>query len=262
MRDLIGQEDDNDLVDLVGHSLVMQIVTALRRDIERGTVKPGDKLPSENELTRLHSVSRAVIREAVAILRSEGMLEARRGVGVFVVDAEQRGQPFSGLSLERISSVIELLELRAACETEAAALAASRRSPAQLETILELHRKVGINLEKGLSTREADFALHMAIAEATQNRRFPELLRLIKPGIIMSRDLQQGGSHADALPPNRHLQEEHGLIVNAIFAGRPADAREAMQAHLQGSLSRYKTLLIERVSDPAQPVATPSGRQH
>ncbi|SMF10650.1 DNA-binding transcriptional regulator, FadR family [Xaviernesmea oryzae] len=254
MRDLIEQESDNNLVDLVGHSLVMQIVTALRRDIECGTVKPGDKLPSENELTRLHSVSRAVIREAVAILRSEGMLEARRGVGVFVVDAEQRGQPFSGLSLERISSVIELLELRAACETEAAALAAARRSPAQLEAILELHRKIGANLEKGLSTREADFALHLAIADATQNRRFSELLRLIKPGIIMDRDLQ-GGRHPDALPPNRHLQEEHGLIVNAIFAGKPAEARDAMRAHLQGSLSRYKTLLIERVSDPIRPAA-------
>ncbi|MCQ1839365.1 FadR/GntR family transcriptional regulator [Neorhizobium galegae] len=250
MRDLVEQNAGNELVDLVGQSLVNQIAISLRRDIERGTVKPGDKLPSENELTRLHSVSRAVIREAVAVLRSEGVLEARKGVGVFVTDAERRGAPFSGLSLERISSVIELLELRAACETEAAGLAAGRRSAAQLETILDLHRKVGENLENGLSTRDADFALHMAIAEATQNRRFSELLRLIKPGIIMNRDLQPGRGQPDALPPNRHLQDEHGRIVHAIFAGKPAEARQAMQAHLEGSLSRYKTLLIERVSQP------------
>ncbi|KAB1083689.1 FadR family transcriptional regulator [Neorhizobium galegae] len=250
MRDLIEQDVDSELAVLVGQSLVDQIATSLRRDVERGTVKPGDKLPSENELTRLHSVSRAVIREAVAVLRSEGILEARRGVGVFVTDAEQQGVPFSGLSLERISSVIELLELRAACETEAAALAAGRRSPAQLETILNLHRKVGENLENGLSTRDADFALHMAIAEATQNRRFPELLRLIKPGIIMSRDLQQGRGQPGTLTPNLHLQEEHAKIVHAIFAGKAAEAREAMRAHLEGSLSRYKMLLIERVSPP------------
>lgn len=243
---------DESRVDFAGYSLVMQIAMMLRRDIERGTVKPGDKLPSENELTRLHSVSRAVIREAVAILRSEGILEARRGVGVFVVEADLQGQPFSGLSLERISSVIELLELRAACETEAAGLAAARRSPVQLEMILDLHRKVGDNLTQGLSTRDADFALHMAIAEASQNRRFAELLRLIKPGIIMNTDLQSARDLPSALLPNRHLQEEHGQIVNAIFAGKVAEAREAMQAHLQGSLNRYKTLLIERVSSPAR----------
>lgn len=178
------------------------------------------------------------------------MLEARRGVGVFVVEPDLRDEPFSGLSLERISSVIELLELRAACETEAAGLAAARRSPVQLEAILDLHRNVGDNLEKGISTRDADFALHMAIAEATHNRRFSELLRLIKPGIIMNTDPQREKGLASTLQPNRHLQEEHGRIVNAIFAGKVTEAREAMQAHLQGSLNRYKTLLIERVSRP------------
>lgn len=114
MNEFVQRGGNGELEDLVGDSLVMQIVHALRREIEAGVVKPGDKLPSEAELTRLHSVSRAVIREAVAILRHEGMLEARRGVGVFVSDAERSDRPFSGLSLERISSVIELLELRAA----------------------------------------------------------------------------------------------------------------------------------------------------
>jgi DNA-binding FadR family transcriptional regulator len=176
------------------------------------------------------------------------MLEARRGVGVFVLDVERSDRPFSGLSLERISSVIELLELRSACETQAAAFAAARRSPAQLETILDLHREIGQRLDHGQSTREADFALHLAIADATQNRRFADLLRLIKPGIIMSSDLQRDDGQADALPRNRHLQEEHGQIINAILAGKATDARDAMQQHLQGSLTRYKALLIKRAS--------------
>lgn len=239
----MGQDKEAELVDLVGRSLVAQIAASLRRDIDAGKFKPGDKLPSENDLTRLHSVSRAVVREAVAILRSEGLLEARRGVGVFVTNAELKGAPFSGLSLERISSVIELLELRAACETEAAGLAAARRSPSQMEAIIDLHRQIGANLEKGLSTRDADFAFHLAIAQATQNRRFSELLQLIKPGIILSRG--QSGN----LSMNPNLQEEHGRIVNAIFAGGPTGAREAMSTHLQGSLARYKALLIERIAE-------------
>lgn len=237
------QNRDPELIDLVGRSLVTQVAASLRRDIEAGKFKPGDKLPSENDLTGLHSVSRAVIREAVAILRAEGMLEARRGVGVFVTDAELKGTPFSGLSLERISSVIELLELRAACETEAAGLAAARRSPTQLEAIIDLHRRIGANVEKGLSTRDDDFAFHLAIAQATQNRRFSELLLLIKPGIILNR------TQAGTMTMNPHLQEEHGRIVNAVFAGDANAAREAMNTHLQGSLTRYKTLLIERISE-------------
>lgn len=248
MSEIIQRGGNVELEDFAGDSLVLQIVHAIRREIEAGLVKPGDKLPSEAELTRLHSVSRAVIREAVAILRHDGMLEARRGVGVFVSDSDRSDRPFSGLSLERISSVIELLELRAACETQAAALAASRRSPAQLETIIAIHREIGEKLDRGQSTREADFALHLAIAEATQNRRFADLLRLIKPGIIMSPDLQRGDGHTDALPRNRHLQEEHGRIVNAIFAGNAIEARGAMEEHLQGSLTRYKALLIKRAS--------------
>lgn len=234
---------DPELIDLVGRSLVTQVAASLRGDIETGKFKPGDKLPSENDLTGLHSVSRAVIREAVAILRAEGMLEARRGVGVFVTDSERKGTPFSGLSLERISSVIELLELRAACETEAAGLAAARRSPTQLEAIIDLHRRIGANVEKGLSTRDDDFAFHLAIAQATQNRRFSELLLLIKPGIILNR------TQTGTMTMNPHLQEEHGRIVNAVFAGDANVAREAMNTHLQGSLTRYKTLLIERISE-------------
>lgn len=238
----MGQSKEAELVDMVGLSLVARIAASLRRDIEAGKFKPGDKLPSENELTGLHSVSRAVVREAVASLRSEGLLEARRGVGVFVTNAELKGAPFSGLSLERISSVIELLELRAACETEAAGLAAARRAPSQLEAIIDLHRQIGANFEKGLSTRDADFAFHLAIAQATQNRRFSELLQLIRPGIILNRDQSISPS------TNPHLQDEHGRIVNAIFASDPAAAREAMNAHLQGSLARYKALLIERIA--------------
>ena len=61
---------------------VSVIADSLRRDIERGRFRPGDRLPSEADLTRQHSVSRTVVREAVALLRSDGLVEARKGAGV------------------------------------------------------------------------------------------------------------------------------------------------------------------------------------
>jgi len=225
-------------------SLVDRISNALRRDLEAGIFRAGDKLPSENELTRLHSVSRAVVREAIAALRADGLVEARKGAGVFALDTSNRpSRPFDDLTTARISSVIELLELRTACEIEAAALAAARRSPAQLETIMQAHASVGECLRKGQPTSDADFALHLAIAEATQNRRFSEFLNMIRSGIIPRGELQ--GSEPGARPKdyNQHLQEEHNQIVGAIIEGDGAAARDRMRDHLRGSLDRYKVLL-------------------
>ncbi len=223
-------------------SLVGRVVALLRRDLEMGTLAPGDRLPTETELTRQHSVSRAVIREAIAVLRADGLVDVRRGVGAFVVDPSESDRLFSDLSLERTIGVIELLELRMACEIEAAGLAAARRSAAQLETILEAHAMVGACIEQGLSTRHTDFGLHYRIAEATQNRRFPELLQLLKPGIIA--EAPAPSQAQSAIPGNRHLQEEHGRIVNAIIAGDAEAARAAMRAHLTGSLLRSKARLM------------------
>jgi GntR family transcriptional repressor for pyruvate dehydrogenase complex len=227
-------------------SLVDRISGTLRRDLEAGTFRPGDRLPSEAELTRLHSVSRAVVREAIAALRSDGLVEARKGAGVFALDVSSRlkpARPFDDLATARISQVIELLELRTACEIEATALAAARRSPAQLETIMDAHDRVAACLRDGQPTRDADFDFHMAIAEATQNRRFPEFLTLIRQGIIPRGELQ--GSEPGARPKdyNLHLLEEHGQILDAIIAGDGDAGRECMRAHLRGSLERYKILL-------------------
>lgn len=230
-------------------SLAEQIAGSLRREIEAGTFQPGDKLPSENELTRIHSVSRTVVREAISALRSDGLVEAKKGAGVFVLDTSNRpSRPFDDLATARISSVIELLELRTACEIEAAALAAARRSPAQLETILDAHRAVGDCLRAGDPTRDADFAFHLAIAEATQNRRFPEFLQLIRGGIISRGDLQGAQPGARPKDYNQELQEEHGQIVDAIMETDSDAARDRMRQHLRGSLERYKILLRNRQS--------------
>ncbi|GGO28074.1 GntR family transcriptional regulator [Gemmobacter aquaticus] len=225
-------------------SLVDRIANSLRRDLEAGVFRAGDKLPSENELTRLHSVSRAVVREAIAALRADGLVEARKGAGVFALDLSARPtRPFDDLTTARISSVIELLELRTVFEIEAAALAAARRSPAQLEAIIDAHHRVVDCLRADEPTRDADFEFHMAIAEATQNRRFPEFLTLIRSGIIPRGELQGAAPGARPKDYNLHLQQEHSQILDAIMEGDAEAARDRMREHLRGSLERYKALL-------------------
>ena len=221
--------------------LATRVVEALRTEITEGRVRPGDRLPSETRLAELHGVSRTVVREAIATLSFEGLVQARKGAGIFALKA-QTG-PFLNLDMGRVSSVIELLELRRAVEVESAGLAALRRSPQQDERILAAHQTVLDCLAAGTPTRDADFDLHIAIAEATNNPRFTEFLTLIRIGIIPRGELQTGQQNVRPQDYNRDLAQEHGDICRAILDGDEAAARQAMQDHLKGSLARYRALL-------------------
>ena len=224
-------------------NLVVRVSGELREAIQSGTFKPGMKLPSEAKLTESMGVSRTVIREAIAALRADGLVEARQGAGVFVLETQpQEMLPFQNLNYERISSVIELLELRTGVEIEAAGLAAIRRSPQQEENIIICHRQVLACLEAGQSTAEADFALHIAIADASNNPRFREFLTMIGSGVIPRAALQPGN---DASSGNyiAHLHKEHERIIEAIATGDEDGAREAMRSHLKGSQMRYRAIL-------------------
>ncbi|MBB6163757.1 DNA-binding FadR family transcriptional regulator [Rhizobium wenxiniae] len=235
-----------------------RISSDLRKQLTSGAFQAGDRLPSENALAKQYSVSRTVVREAIAILRADGLVQARKGAGVFALEARREEEsPFKDLKTERISSVIELLELRTVFEVEAAALAAARRSAAQIEAILEAHNQVRSCLANGAPTRDADFGLHLAIAQATQNRRFPEFLQLIRSGIIPRGELQGAAPGSRPKDYNLHLQEEHARIVDAIIEGDADAAREHMRAHLRGSLERYKALLRSRTL-PMDDVVTSS----
>src|SRR5438477_3745786 len=113
-----------------GGSLVMQVGESLRRAIATGKYGPGAKLPSEVELTETHGVSRTVVREAVAALRSDGLVDVRQGAGIFVIAPEAASASAGRVESARVYSDLEVLEVRTPLEIEAAGLPALRRSPA------------------------------------------------------------------------------------------------------------------------------------
>ena len=232
--------------------MVTDLVESLRARILDGEFKPGDRMPSEALLTETYGVSRTVIREAIAALRADGLVEPRQGSGVYILEAKPSDvAPFHNVDFARISSVVELLELRTAVESEAAALAAIRRSPSQEEKILESLRDFpGSEGETG-SASQADFALHLAIADASNNPRFGEFLSMLGVNVIPRRALRPVGS--DQRVDDAYLSriaEEHQLIVDAILDGDSDRARQAMRTHLDGSLARYRRLL--RSAPPRQ----------
>lgn len=225
-------------------NLVADLVTDLRSEIERGTFTPGDRLPSEAQLTDRYSVSRTVVREAIATLRADGLVEPRQGAGVFVLEpAEAAARPFQIVDTAKISSIVEMLELRVAVEMEAAALAAARRSPAQEEEIYAAEARVRELAEAGMPTTEADLAFHLAVADATNNPRFREFLEVLGVAVIPRSNLHADKRQPSPAPYIALIASEHRAIADAIAIGDAEAARDAMRTHLQGSQQRYRRLL-------------------
>lgn len=238
--------------------LSAKVVSDLREQLLAGAMLPGSKLPTENRLTESFGVSRTVIREALATLAAEGLVEARQGAGVFVTDrADAMLGSMAAKASNKLSIALNVLEVRIPIEVESAGIAASRCSGSQEAAIQEVFFEFDRLLAAGEPTGPADFAFHRAIAEATNNPFYVEVLDALGRRTIpcdttspwatdrvTSREYQQG------------LQREHAVILAAISAGQAEEAREAMLAHLSTSQLRYRAQLRERARRYASISAT------
>ncbi|WP_075217719.1 FadR/GntR family transcriptional regulator [Mongoliimonas terrestris] len=220
-----------------------RVIDTLRGRVVSGLLPPGSKLPTEVELIKEFGVSRTVVREAIAVLAADGLVQARQGAGVFVLE-----KPRDGLGLmpdlpNRLTAVLDVLEVRMAVEIEAAGLAAQRRTGAQEAEIREAFERFNQDLEAGLPTGNADFAFHRAIAEATNNPYYVEILDVLGRRTI-PRDLVSIAAPEYVLskPYLQTMQAEHAAILEAIAVSNPHGARDAMRDHLAQSQRRYQVL--------------------
>ena len=180
-----------------GRNLAEEVVARIAGEIRGGRLAPGARLPTEQELMAAMGVSRTVVREAVAALRAEGLVTTRQGSGAFVA-ADASRVPFridpDGLS--SIADVLEVMELRLAIEVEAAALAAERITPERLSPIARALRAIEAAIQRGEGAVNEDFAFHRAIAEASGNPRFAELLEYLGRHVIPRQSIRVSVQHA------------------------------------------------------------------
>jgi DNA-binding FadR family transcriptional regulator len=226
--------------------LTASIIAALERRIADGGLPVGARLPTEARLAQEFAVSRTVVREAVAQLRARGLVEARQGVGVFVTEAPPAPPPLPG-DVRSLPEILDLLEFRMTVEIDAAGLAASRHAPRQSGEIHAAHEHMIRLVQRGEAAVEADFAFHLAIAAATNNPVYAEVLRHLGSGAIPRSRLLPAPAERSA----EYLQmvlAEHAAIVAAIEAGDAEAARAAMRHHLLGSQRRYRALLAAAAS--------------
>jgi DNA-binding FadR family transcriptional regulator len=143
--------------------------------------------------------------------------------------------------LGTLREVIALLEFRISIETEAAALAAQRRS---IENLTELRKAMdafGKAISEGRDAVQADFLFHQEIARATQNKHFRELMQSLGTGAIPRGRLEEATPvEPERLAYLRRVHQEHESIFNAIAAQDVDSARAAMRTHLSNSRERLK----------------------
>jgi GntR family transcriptional repressor for pyruvate dehydrogenase complex len=232
-------------------NLAERVITRLGGDIRGGRLSPGARLPTEAALTSSLGVSRAVVREAVAALRADGLVVTRRGSGAYVADPA--ASPFrldAVRAAARLGSelqgVLEVMELRLAVEVEAAALAAERANRKQIATIRSAWRSIDTALRRGEGAVAQDFAFHRAIADATGNRQFPRFLEFLGSHVIPRQSVRlTRDTPAERKQYLERIQHEHGRIVAGISDEDPREARRAMREHLTRSLERYRQLARE-----------------
>jgi DNA-binding FadR family transcriptional regulator len=224
-------------------SLALDLVDAFSERMRDGRLPVGDKLPSEQALMAEFNVSRTVVREALSKLQASRQVVTRHGIGTFVAApaAEDHAFRVAPEQFDTLRDVIALLELRAGVESEAAGLAAQRRSDDNLAAMRRALETLASGLAQGEDAVNADFQFHLEIARATQNPHFAQLMSALGSKVIPRVRLQ------DQAPPDpqrleylHRVQQEHESIFDAIAARDSEAARAAMRMHLVSSRERRR----------------------
>lgn len=212
-----------------------EVSSELEARIQRGDYAPGAQLPTEKVLSETFGVSRAVVREAIARLKADGLIETRQGSGAFVA-ANPKSLNFR-ISQGGEEGLLHIFELRTVIEATVAELAARRRTDDDVKAMRASLKRMDEALAAEADGSEADDDFHLAIAAATHNQYVLRLAEFLGRQFSESRRMAWIG-HPRGMESPREAQREHYVLLEAISAGNPAAARAAAHTHLRGAAER------------------------
>lgn len=203
--------------------------------ILRGILRPGERLPSERELSDRLGVSRPSLREAIADLQSNGLIVARANAGIFVADV--LGSAFSPALTRLFSSHTEALFDALDFRRDMEGLAAHRAARLASDTDLAVVDAVFQKMEKAHTARDSqseaqhDAAFHLAIIEASHNVIMLHMMRsmydLLQTGVFYNRQII-----FEQRTTGTALLDQHRAINDALQARDPDAAQLAVQTHI------------------------------
>lgn len=222
--------------------LAEHIARSLHEEITSGRLKPGDRLPTEHFLAQNFGVSRNVVREAIASLRAQGLIVSQQGVGAFVATARQASAPLRHVSaqlLEGDDTIRNMFEVRAALESQAAALAAIHMTPRKLKPIQDAVERMRYEGEPTADTVNADLEFHRAVATASGNDYLVAMIRTVLEPMraLIAVNFSRQGPMFGNIP--HAARDEHEKLVQAFADKNAAAARELMGQHIVNAASRF-----------------------
>lgn len=226
-----------------GPSLAEVVAQRLREEIASHRLKPGEKLPTEVQLSEAYGVSRPIVREAVGRLKHDGLVHSRQGAGAFV--AEPGALSTFRLDIADFSNKDEIrniVELLMAVEANATAHAAVRRTDEDLAHIQAQLDAMQAAIHRGDPGVDEDVSFHRAIVEATKNPFFRDLSDFLDRRVRnFIRTARSNSARLQGL--TEAVQQEHQAIFDAIAGRHAADARAAAEAHLKNAAARLALYL-------------------
>ena len=229
---------------LDGENQVLKTVSDLVSFIRQRGYEPGERLPSERDLTNRFSVGRGVIREALTFLEASRYIERRRNSGIYLSGVADQVSLEALVLYSKLNipldrrTIVECMEVRKILEVQAIQLACERRTDADLAALKLVLANSQAAIDAGLSIADLDLEFHMAIFRAGQNDVF---VRVVTPFYLMSRQ-RRDAFFAD---PQHGIdsQRHHAIMVQAIEDRDVVKAIALMNSHIGRVEDHYLTTL-------------------
>jgi GntR family transcriptional repressor for pyruvate dehydrogenase complex len=208
-----------------------QVVAFVRALIERGRLRPGDRLPAERELATQIGVSRPSVRAGLHALAAMGVVRSRHGSGTYIPDGPPLlgSEPLSFLAALHGFTREEMYEARRILEVEAAGLAAHRASSDHLATLADEVAGLFANRDNPNAFLVHDINFHRAVADAAGNPIVGALVHMVS-ALYYERRRETAARASDS--DLRDAAEAHRRIYQSIRARDGEAARRAMNDHL------------------------------
>lgn len=231
--------------------LYQEIGFSLQERILKGEFNIGDRLPPEREIAEEMDVSRSVVREAIIMLEIRGLVEVRKGSGVYVINIPSQENHAIQAAIPRANSDIgpfELLQARQVIESEIAGFAAKHITKSDIHRLRDTLNTEKHNVDTGLDDYSSDELFHLSIAEASQNSVLADIAKdlwLRRHASPMWRQLHSRITNNDY---RKAWLLDHERILIALQKRDPEGARKAMWEHLENVKQVLFTL--SDVDDP------------
>lgn len=216
-------------------SLVDQVIERITNAMMHKELRPGDQLPTENELTEIFHVGKSSVREAIKVLQAMGIVEVRRGEGTFIATKASGSalNPALYQLLIEPGTIQDLLELRMIYEPAYMRLAMRNATPEDLESIRQAKLTFEQLVRDGRQTGEDDLEFHRCILRSTHN---PYVIHI---GEMLLKLLFESVDRGSTTSPQQAVKD-HNSIYEALIHGQEDELTQAVLKSFEGWVQPQK----------------------